>query len=163
MYVRKLLLVVASLNDGVYPGYTVRTERWRLPDGAWCELFNSDSSLYGGDNAGNLGASLPSADGDLDACAALYAGMTPRDDPLVSPALADYSADLPAALLVTGTRDLLLSDTVRLHQRMRAGGQRAELLVYEGMWHSFLYDDFPEARTAWAEVSSFLARELATG
>jgi epsilon-lactone hydrolase len=142
-----------------------RDEGVALPGAAvllspWSDLTAASDSLW---TLEDLDPSVPSADGDLDACATLYADTTPREDPLVSPVFADYSADLPPALLITGTRDLLLSDTARLHQRMRAGGQRAELLVSEGMWHSFLYDDFPEARSAWAEVSAFLDRELTRG
>jgi hypothetical protein len=29
------------------------------------------------------------------------------------------------------------------------------------MWHSFLYDDFPESRAAWGEIRTFVDRELA--
>lgn len=65
---RDELLVVASLNDAAYPHYVVQTEAWRLPDGGWRELFNSDASLYGGDNVGNLGGSRPSVNGTIDLC-----------------------------------------------------------------------------------------------
>lgn len=121
----------------------------------WSDLAARSDSLW---TLEDLDPSVTSTDGDLDGCAVLYLGDTPREDPLASPVYADYSPDLPPALLVTGTRDLLLSDTVRLHQRMRAGGVHAQLMVYEGMWHGFLYDDMPEARVAWAEIADFLQR-----
>ena len=137
-----------------------REQRVAMPGGAvllspWSDLANRSDSLW---TLEDLDPSVTSSDGDLDGCALLYLGGTPREDPLVSPVYADYTADLPPALLVTGTRDLLLSDTVRLHQRMRAGGVDAQLLVGEGMWHGFLYDDMPEARTAWSEIAAFLER-----
>ena len=57
------LLIVASLSNQVFEAYVIQTEAWRLPDGAWSELFNSDAALYGGNNTGNFGASLYAATG----------------------------------------------------------------------------------------------------
>jgi 1,4-alpha-glucan branching enzyme len=59
------LLVVASLNNRAIDQYVVQTDPWRLPDGSWRELFNSDAAIYGGANVGNLGADLPAADGRI--------------------------------------------------------------------------------------------------
>jgi 1,4-alpha-glucan branching enzyme len=61
------LLVVASLNNRAFgDGYIIQSDEGRLPPGAWRETFNSDSSLYGGDNAGNCGAAIPSAGGRIE-------------------------------------------------------------------------------------------------
>jgi 1,4-alpha-glucan branching enzyme len=50
-------LVVATLADQPYVnGYTIRCES--IESGGWREVFNSDSSLYGGDNLGNNGDTL---------------------------------------------------------------------------------------------------------
>lgn len=144
--------LLRAMADGVaLPGAAVLLS-------PWSDLTAASDSLR---TLEDLDPSLPSADGDLDACVDWYVGEHPRSDPLASPVFGRYSSDLPPALLVTGTRDLLLSDTVRLHRRMREDGQRADLLVYEGMWHSFLYDDFPESRAAWGEIRTFVDRELA--
>lgn len=58
------LLIVASLNN--YPfgsGYTIESSR--LGDGRWREIFNSDAELYGGNNVGNFGATIPSLHGRI--------------------------------------------------------------------------------------------------
>jgi len=58
------LLIVASLNN--YPfrsGYTIESSQ--LGDGNWREIFNSDSDLYGGNNVGNSGATVPSLHGQM--------------------------------------------------------------------------------------------------
>ena len=39
---------------------------------------------------------------------------------------------VPADLLITGTRDMFLSDTARTHRKLRAAGVVADLHVYEG-------------------------------
>jgi len=59
------LLIVASLNNSPFAEYVVQTEAWRLPDGAWREVFNSDAALYGGANTGNAGANLPATNGRI--------------------------------------------------------------------------------------------------
>jgi 1,4-alpha-glucan branching enzyme len=43
----------------------VQTDPWRLPDGVWREIFNSDAALYGGFNIGNAGAGLPATNGRI--------------------------------------------------------------------------------------------------
>ena len=63
------------------------------------------------------------------------------DNPLVSPVHADWSGEaLPPAIFTTGTRDLFLSDTARIHTAWRAAGGDADLVLAEGMWHSYLSD-----------------------
>ena len=57
------LLVIASLNNQHFGDYAIQTESWRLPDGAWREMFNSNASAYGGDNFGNGGRDLQVTNG----------------------------------------------------------------------------------------------------
>ena len=60
------MLVVASLSNHPYlDGYLLRTDPDRLPSGRWQELFNSDSSRYGGTDVGNFGAAIPAQGGRL--------------------------------------------------------------------------------------------------
>ncbi len=66
---------------------------------------------------------------------ALYAGAHDPKDPQISPLFGDYRG-LPPIIITTGTRDLLLSDSIRVHRRLRAAGIEASLQVYEAMSHS---------------------------
>jgi 1,4-alpha-glucan branching enzyme len=62
------LLVLASLNDAPFDqGYVIGTDSSRLAAGGWQEMFNSDAAIYGGDNVGNGGATLPVSGGQIDA------------------------------------------------------------------------------------------------
>ena len=56
---------MASLNNHVFDGYVIQTDPWRLADGQWRELFNSDAAIYGGDNVGSFGADLPAGNGRI--------------------------------------------------------------------------------------------------
>ena len=61
------VLVVASYNDEPFlDGYVIHTDPSRLPAGLWQETFNSDASIYGGSNVGNLGAAVPADHGQIE-------------------------------------------------------------------------------------------------
>ncbi len=68
----------------------------------------------------------------------------------------------PPTYLVTGTRDLFLSDVVRVHRKMRVAGVIADLNVYEGVSHAdyaFVMDS-PEMDQVFGELGEFLSRHL---
>lgn len=90
---------------------------------------------------------------------ALYSGGHDLMDPLLSPAFADYTRGFPPTVLTSGTRDLLLSDTVRLHRALRNAGIRAELHVWEAMCHGLAHDA-PEAQELLGEHIAFLRGAL---
>ena len=66
-----------------------------------------------------------------DERAALYTNGHDLKDPLLSPVYGDMHG-FPPTILTTGTRDLLLSNTVRVHRKLREAGVEAVLQVYEG-------------------------------
>lgn len=78
---------------------------------------------------------LSSYDGGLAQGAEIYAGDAGLKHPLVSPVYADFEPGFPPSLLSSGTRDLLLSCTVRLHRAIREAGVDADLHVFDAMWH----------------------------
>jgi acetyl esterase/lipase len=77
-----------------------------------------DTVLRAGGNAGNL-----------------YAGGHDLSDPYISPLNGDLTEGFPPTFLQSGTRDLLLSDTVRMHRKLLKAGIPAELHVWEAMPH----------------------------
>ena len=66
----------------------------------------------------------------------------------------------PPTILTTGTRDPLLSNTVRVHRKLRRAGVEASLQVYEGELHAqYQFDDtLPESKEAFGEIASFFGR-----
>lgn len=103
--------------------------------------------------------------GQQERFARAYAGRADLRDPLVSPVHADWSGEaLPPAIFTTGTRDLFLSDTARIHTAWRAAGGDADLVLAEGMWHSYLSDArLPESAALMSRLldwcEELLARE----
>jgi len=58
-------LIAAGLNNAAFMSYTLNTDSYRLPDGGWQEVFNTDSTVYGGSNTGNGGAVITSQNGSM--------------------------------------------------------------------------------------------------
>ena len=104
---------------------------------------------------------LPTYDGFMDALARLNAGSSRLDDPLISPIFGEFDK-FPPAYLVTGTRDLLLSDTVRLHRKLREAGIEASLNVYDGMFHGgyLIAGESPEFHQVHNELREFLVKQF---
>jgi epsilon-lactone hydrolase len=77
-------------------------------------------------------------------------------NPYISPLFGSIPADWPPTILTTGTRDLLLSDTVRMHRALRRAGHRADLLVTEAGPHGGFMGQAPEDREILAECRRFM-------
>lgn len=104
---------------------------------------------------------LVSRDGFCDAATVVYAKGHDLKDPLISPVYGDMHG-FPPTILTTGTRDLLLSNTVRVHRKLRRAGVEAALQVYEGQSHAqYEFDDtLPESKEAFGEIASFFGAHL---
>jgi epsilon-lactone hydrolase len=91
----------------------------------------------------------------------LYAAGHDRHDPLLSPLYADF-AHFPPTILISGTRDGLLSDTVRVHRKLREAGVEASLHVFEALGHAdyMLIWQAPESAEAFGEIAEFFDRHL---
>jgi len=89
-----------------------------------------------------------------------YVAKTDRRDPVLSPLFADLHG-FPPSLLVTGTRDALLSSTAIFHLALLRAGVDAQLLVFEAMPHAFWYHfQFPETTEALDMMAKFFDEKL---
>jgi epsilon-lactone hydrolase len=104
---------------------------------------------------------LVSPDGFCDAGTKVYANGHDLADPLLSPVYGDLHG-FPPTILTSGTRDLLLSNTVRVHRKLRQAGVEAALQVFEGQSHAQFYrdDTSPEAKEAFEEIAGFFDKHL---
>ena len=124
----------------------------------WSDLTKNGDSLYVNEG---IDRKIVTYDGFITAAAKLYANGTNLKDPGLSPVYGDFSG-FPPTMLVTGTRDLFLSFTVRVHRKMKASGVVADLNVYEGLSHVeyFIVPDAPESIEVYSELKKFLKLHL---
>jgi acetyl esterase/lipase len=122
------------------------------------DATKTGDSFYTNEKVDNI---LVSRDGFCDAATIIYAHGHDLKDPLISPVYGDMHG-FPPTILTTGTRDLLLSNTVRVHRKLRRAGVEATLQVYEGMSHAqYEFDDtMPESKEAFGEIASFFETHL---
>jgi len=72
-----------------------------------------------------------------------------------------FVARFPPTLLISGTRDMALSNTLVSNEMLNKAGVISELHVWEGMWHSFFSDpELPESKAAYEVIARFFDRHL---
>ncbi len=81
-------------------------------------------------------------------------------DTLVSPLFADLHG-MPPSLLFIGEDEILLDDTVKLHERLQASHCDSELVVAKDRWHAYLLYGLEEDRKDLAKLDPFLNRVMA--
>lgn len=127
----------------------------------WSDLTKTGDSYVTMDGVDNI---LGTYDGLIRTAAELYAGKADMKDPLLSPVYAEDAAlaKFPPTLLVSGTRDLFLSNTVRMHEKLLLADRHAELIVYEALSHAqyYLNPKAPETKTHYRLLGKFLERVL---
>ena len=123
----------------------------------------SDLTRTGDSYAINAGVDrlLISYDATLALAARVYAGPHALTDRRISPIYGEFDG-FPPTMLVTGTRDLFLSNTARVHTKLRQAGVEADLLMFEGVSHGdyALEATSPEHQLTYAELNRFLLRHL---
>lgn len=107
---------------------------------------------------------LGQRDGFITEAFNIYANGEDLKNPLISPIFGSFDASFPPTILISGTRDMLLSDTVQVHRKLRASGVDADLHVYDGQaHHQFIASivwPFPEAEDALSEISNFFDKHI---
>lgn len=147
----------SSAGGNLAAAVLLRAREEGLPMPAGLVLLTPEVDLTeSGDSFETLVGLDPVLKSRLTDSIALYADGHPLDDPYLSPLFGDL-AGFPPTLLQSGTRDLFLSNTVRMHRRLRDAGVAAELHVFEAMPHgSFM--GAPEDAGLNREIAGFVAR-----
>lgn len=86
-----------------------------------------------------------------------YIGDSDPTDPYMSPVFGEYHG-FPPVLMQAGSVEVLLSDTLRVADKLRKENVKLRVSVYDGMFHVFqmAFRLIPESQEAWEEVGVFL-------
>ena len=109
----------------------------------WSDIDKIGDSYLTNENIDN---SIVSYEGWIRSAADAYASGFDLKDPYLSPVYGDTQGFCPT-LLVSGTRDLFLSNTVRMQQNLIEHNVENELIVYEGQSHAQYYFTFNSKET----------------
>lgn len=149
-----------SAGGGLTMATVLRLRQLRVPlPGAlfigtpWTDLSKTGDTYFTNEGVDNV---LTTYDGGIESAARLYAAGRPLTDPLISPIYGEMRR-FPPTILISGTRDLFLSCTVRAHRKLRQAGVEAELHVFEGQSHAQYGNSYPspESEEALTEIARF--------
>lgn len=86
----------------------------------------------------------------------LYAAGHDLAHPYLSPLFGDFTKGFPPTLLASGTRDMFLSNTVRMHRSLRAANIQSDLHILEAAPHGGFLSSAPEDAALGQEVHRFV-------
>jgi monoterpene epsilon-lactone hydrolase len=153
-----------SAGANIVPGSVLKMRDQGIPMPGAMLLMSPCVDLHlNGDTETTLGNADPVlAVGPIVPAASAYADPADWSNPYVSPVYGDFRKGFPPVLIQVGTKELLLSDSVRFYQAIKMAGGEAELDVYEGMTHVFqsYMQGTPEQKEAFAEIRRFWRSHL---
>jgi len=148
-----------SAGAGLSAQLVMRLQAEGLPAPRAMGFFSGSADLA---RDGDCEAYLPPLPGSGSVIESLapYAGETDRRDPALSPIFGDLGG-FPPTLVLTSTRDQLLSQSALFHRALLKAGVEAELVVFEALPHAFwAYTDLPETDEAFGHMARFFARHM---
>ncbi|WP_029431565.1 alpha/beta hydrolase [Blastococcus sp. URHD0036] len=147
----------ASAGGNLAAALVVRAREEGLPMPAALVLNTPELDLTESGDSFTTNLAFDNVLGPLLEVNRLYAAGADLADPHLSPLFADVTG-FPPTFLQAGTRDLFLSNAVRMHRRLRAAGVEAELHVGEAMPHGGFGGTAPEDVELAAERRRFVDR-----
>ena len=80
-------------------------------------------------------------------------------NPLVSPLFGDLSG-FPPVLLLAGGDEVMLDDSVLMHQKLLSAGNESELVISPGMWHAYILYGLKEKKDDAEKITRFIEKVL---
>lgn len=154
-------VVISGTSGGgnLAAGLLVRAKDEGLPMPAALVLLTPEVDLTESGDTFATNDGIDSVLGSLMTVNRLYANGEDLRHPYISPLFADLTG-FPPTFLQSGTRDLFLSNTVRMHRALLKAGVAAELHVFEAMPHGGFGGGTPEDAEIRAAARRFEATQL---
>lgn len=163
---------IAIFGDSAGATFTLATALWlrdsgdALPAALVSLSPGTDLTLSGETHRTKVGSDPVLSRDDVRFSVRSYTGngaANPRD-PLLSPLFADPEG-LPPTLLMVGSQEVLLSDSIRMADRLRAAGVPVKLEVWPGMPHDLplIAGETMEGRLATQHIVTYISHHMSQG
>jgi epsilon-lactone hydrolase len=153
-----------SAGGGLVAGSVLKMRDEGVGMPAAMALWSPWTDLMGvGDTLFTLESADPFLSNELEKkMAGAYANPSDQKNPYASPVYGDFSSGFPPTLIQGGTKEMLLSDFVRLYQALDQASIPVKLDIYEGMPHVFqtFLQNTTESNIAISKTSDFLREYL---
>ena len=170
-----LLKTYAPANIGIFGcsaggALTAMSVAWfqthNLPAPGAIEIFCAGAGGFSGGDAGYI--TLPIGEARMPAGAGArmppmgYFKGTDPNDPMIAPVNhPDVLAKFPPTLLISGTRDFALSNTLNTNIQLTKVGVESRLYIWDGLFHGFFYNPgIPESMEAYRIMCNFFSTHL---
>lgn len=84
-----------------------------------------------------------------------YAEGQDLKEPLISPLFGDFT-EFPSTYIQVGSNEVLLEDSMMLHEKMVKANVPVRIDVFDGMWHVFQMSPFKTAYEAMDKNAEFI-------
>lgn len=121
----------------------------------WCDLTATGQSYILNENRDPLLRGKY-----LKRLADAYVGEDSPLNPYISPAYAGFDKRFPPTLIQVGSHEVLLDDSLMLHEAMRESGVDCEFELYPRMWHVFHIWQINEADKAVTAIDEFIRKRM---
>ncbi|MCI5992923.1 MAG: alpha/beta hydrolase fold domain-containing protein [Clostridiales bacterium] len=90
-----------------------------------------------------------------------YAGCycTDREDPYVSPVFGDLQ-QMPPSLIFAGGDEIMRSDSVQMHEKLKAAGRKSKLIIRPERWHAYVLYGLKEDAEDFKTINNFLSAHV---
>ncbi len=82
-----------------------------------------------------------------------------KSDPLISPMFASCDR-LPPSLIFVGGDEIMLGDSVTLHENLKKAGRKSELYITPHMWHGYVLYCLKENRRDFDRIRKFIGTNV---
>lgn len=158
-----IIIAGDSAGGGLSVATMLKAKQVGMPMPAGLVLMSpwTNLTLQGWSMENNVDKDFLAAPEMLDIMAGWYVGDTARDNPLVSPCLADL-AGLPKMIIHAGADEVLMSDSVLLAERAAGAGVEVTLKIWPEMPHVFqMFGRFLEAaELSIAEIADWASKQV---
>ena len=113
--------------------------------------YFADAYIYGAERIGKKLHPRENPDKEADLLA--------KSDPLASP-LFDSLEKMPPSLILCGEDEIMLDDSVKLHEKLIAKGCESDIVKAPGMWHGYVLYDLPEREGDFDKIRKFIKQRV---
>lgn len=159
----RIVIAGDSAGGGLTVASMLKARELGLPMPAGLVLLSpwTNLNLDGWSHKNNIEKDFLASPNMLEKMAGWYAADSDRNDPLVSPGLADLSG-LPPMLIHVGSEEILMSDSLLLAERAGGAGIPVTLKIWPDMPHVFqMFAKFLEpAERSLNEISEWMLKRF---
>ena len=88
-----------------------------------------------------------------------FAGMELKKRPLISPLFGDLTG-MPPSLIFAGADEIMLDDSVKMHEKLKECGAESRLHVAKKKWHAYLLYCLDEDKEDFERISKFIKSKI---